>query len=148
MEKSTIDNLNIALTKVLDLREVYKELSKTSHDGLAKKLREFAENTRDESENLTKAISDFGGDVEITEHRTDQNALTWVSRPLPDPNDLKEVIACLIAGERNREKELDEKFSGKDVEREVKNLFMKYKKENEANLVYFQSVQKSLENEP
>lgn len=146
MEQRTIDDLNIALAKILDLREVFKELSRTSHDELADKLREFAENANDESENLTKAISDFGGDVETTEHRTDQNALSWVPRPLPDADDIKEVVECLITGERNREKELGEKFSGKDVEREVKNLFMKYKKENEANLVYFQSVQKSLEN--
>lgn len=147
MEKSTIDDLNSTLTKILDLREVFKELSRTSHKELAKKLGEFSENAKDESENLTKAISDFGGDVETTERRTDQNALSWVPRPLPDANDLKEVMEFLITGERNREKELGEKFSGKDVDREVKNLFMKYKKENEANLVYFQSVQKSLENE-
>jgi hypothetical protein len=147
MEKSTIDDLNSTLTKILDLREVFKELSRTSHKELAKKLGEFSENAKDGSENLTKAISDFGGDVETTERRTDQNALSWVPRPLPDANDLKEVMECLITGERNREKELGEKFSGKDVDREVKNLFMKHKKENEANLVYFQSVQKSLENE-
>lgn len=147
MEKSTIDDLNSTLTKILDLREVFKELSRTSHKELAKKLGEFSENAKDESENLTKAISDFGGDVETTERRTDQNALSWVPRPLPDANDLKEVMEFLITGERNREKELGEKFSGKDVDREVKNLFMKHKKENEANLVYFQSVQKSLENE-
>lgn len=60
MEKSTTDDLNVALTKILDLREVFKELSRTSHDGLAKKRREFAENAKDESENLTNAISDFG----------------------------------------------------------------------------------------
>lgn len=146
MQKSTIDDLNVALTKVLDLREVFKDLSRTSHDGLAKKLEEFVKNAKDEEGNLTNAISDFGGDVESTQHRTDQNVLSWFPRPLPDANDLKGVVECLITGEKNREKELDEKFSGKDVEREVKNLFMKYKKENEANLVYFQSVQKSLEN--
>lgn len=148
MDKSTIDDLNIMLTKILDLREVYNELSRTSHEELSEKLKEFSENLKGESENLIKAISDFGGDVETTERRTDQNALSWVPRPLPEPDDMEEVIACLIEGERNREDELNEKFSGKDAEREIKNLFMKSKKENEANLVYFQSVQQSLENEP
>lgn len=147
MEKSTIDDLNIILTKTLDLREVFQELSQTSHDGLADKLKEFATNTKRQSENLTKAISDFGGDVETSERRTDQESISWVPRPLPDPDDLRAVLGCLIESERKREDELDEKFSGSDVDREVKNLFMKYKMENESNLVYFQSSLKSMEND-
>ncbi|KKL25092.1 hypothetical protein LCGC14_2408800, partial [marine sediment metagenome] len=116
-----------------------------SHKELSEKLKEFAENAKSEAENLTKSISDFGGEVETSERHTDQNAISWVSRPLPNADDVDEVVEFLIKGEKRREEELNEKFSGKDTEREVKNLFMKYKEQNESNLVYLQSVKDSLE---
>ncbi|MGB6151608.1 MAG: hypothetical protein WBG48_06415 [Pricia sp.] len=144
MDNSTIENLNIVLTKTLHLKEGFQELSEMTTGELSDKLKELAKDTNRQSETLMKGISDFGGDVETTERQTDQASINWVSHPLPDANDKRAILECLLNGEKKREDELNTKFSGKDVDREVKNLLMKYKQKNESNLVYFQTALKKL----
>jgi len=144
-----IDGLNMILTKTLDHREAFRELSETStHDATADKLDEFAKVAKKESETLIKAISDMGGDVRTTERHTDQQTIGWVPRPLPDPKDLKAVLECLVKGERNKENDYNDLFCREDIERELKNLLSKHRKEAESDLVYFQSALKSLEQRP
>lgn len=77
--------------------------------------------------------------------RTDRQSIGWISRPLPDSKDLQSLLKCLVKGERNKENDYNNLFASGDIDRELKNLLSKHRKEAEANLVYFQSALKSLE---
>ncbi len=144
MEQGIIDELNMILTKTLDHRVAFQQLSETwAHGATAEKLDEFAKVAKDGSERLIKAISDLGGDVETAERRSDQESIGWVPRPLPDPKDLQGLLQCLVEGERNKEGDYNDLFARDDIDRELKNLLSKHRKEAESNLVYFQSALKS-----
>ncbi len=149
MEQGIIDQLNTILTKTLDHREAFQKFSETAtHDATAEKLHEFADVAKEESERLIKAISDIGGDVDATERQTDKAAIGWVPRPLPDLKDLRDLLECLVEGERNKEEYYNRLFASGDITRELKNLLAKHRKVAESNIVYFTSALKSLEQKP
>ncbi len=141
-----IDELNMILTKTLDQKEAFQEVSdRFNEDEIGGKLDQFAKVVKEESERLIKAISDLGGDVETTERQTDHESIAWVSRPLPDSEDSQALLECLIKAERRKEEDYNKLFASEEIDRELKNHLIKHRKETESNLVFFQSALKSLE---
>jgi len=153
MNKHLIESLNKILTNTLDYKEVLQKLaSSISHRTTADKLDEFAKVCDREAKRLIKLIPDIGGQVESTERQTDQEAVAWVSRPLPDTENMQSILACLIEAERNKENDYNTILGHDSIDRETKNLLTKHRKEAESNLTYFQSAMQALEtkvrNEP
>jgi len=141
MKNNLIDELNKILTNTLDYQEVLQKLAgSVSHQPTQDKMDEFAKVAEDESKTLIMLISDIGGDVESTERQTDQESISWVSRPLPDPDFMQGVLACLVKAERNKEDDYNTILAHEDIGRETKNLLNKHRKEAETNLKYFQSA--------
>lgn len=141
-----IDDLNKILTITLDYKEVLEKLSKSiSHDATKDKLRELAQVKNTESQQLMDIIKQSGGRIESSERVTDQEALYWVSRPLPDPGSMKSVLNKLIDTERNAKEDYGSLLSQKEIESDHEEMLTKMKKEAEANLEYFQSASQSLD---
>ncbi|MBC7000890.1 hypothetical protein [Cytophaga sp. FL35] len=142
MKKNIIDKLNKILINTLDYKEVLGKLaSSITHGATGDKLKELAEVADRESKSLVKIISDIGGNVESTERKTDQESIYWVSRPLPNAQDMQEVLPCLIEAERSKEKDYNEVIGHEDIQRETANQLGKHRKEAEATLRYFQTIE-------
>ncbi len=139
-----VDDLNKILTNMLNYERVLRKLSNSiKHTATREKLKEFADVKNKEAETLMKVIKDMGGQIETNERVTDQEAIDWVSKPLPDPNDMDAVLAKLIKAEQNIIKDYNDLFSQEEIEQDHQNMLEKHKQEAEANLDYFQNARES-----
>ena len=144
MKHNIIQELNRVLGNTLDYKGVLQKLANSISDrSTCDKLKEFAEVADKESENLIRLINDLGGKGSGIGH--EEEDLRWVPRPLPDPNNMQAVLACLIQAERHKEQDYNLIQSHEDMKREDINRLDMHRKEAEANLRYFQSAQASLE---
>jgi len=147
MKNTIIDELNKVLTNTLDYREVLRKLASTiSHNATQEKLKEFSEIAEKEGNRLIKAISDLGGDVESSDRQTDQEAICWITSPLPDTNNMQSVLACLIEAERKKEDDYSAIFAHDDIDRETRNRLDKNQRQTKANILYFQTAMQTSEN--
>lgn len=144
---SPLEEMNKTLTNLLDYREVLANLSASvEHEATKKKLQEFAEVKKNESQSLMKVIKEMGGHIDGNERMTDQEAVYWVPRPLPEAADLKVALAKLIDTEQNAIKEYKHLMAQDEIETQHHDTFEKFQQEAEANLKYFQSAKQSMEN--
>lgn len=144
-----VNELNKILTNTLDYKEVLSKLSQSiSAEATRDKLREFAEVKEEESQNLMKCIKELGGRIESNERMTDQEAVIWVPRPLPDANDMDAVLTKLIAAEENVRDDYDTLLERDEIEVNQSSMLKKHKQEAEANLKYFESARQSIESKP
>ncbi len=139
-----VDELNKILTNTLNYERVLRKLSNSiKHTSTREKLKEFADVKEKEAQTLMKVIKNMGGQIETNERVTDQESIYWVSKPLPDPNDMDAVLAKLINAEQNVIKDYKDLLSQKEIEEEHRKMLEKHKKEAEANLDYFQNARES-----
>ena len=146
MKHNIIEQLNRVLRNTLDYKGVLQKLANSISDKSTRdKLKEFAEVADKESENLIQLIYDLGGKGSSIGQARDQENTGWVPRPLPDPENMQAVLACLIEAERRKEHDYNLIQSHEDMKREDINRLDMHRKEAEANLRYFQSAKASLE---
>lgn len=146
MKKTLVDELNKVLTNTLDYNEVLQKLADAiTHESTQNKLDEFAGVAIKESKRLMQIISDLGGDVQSTGRLTDQEAVYWVSRPMPDSQNMQSVLACLIEAERNKEDDYATILGNDEIDRETRNRLVRHRREAETNLKYFQSAMQTVE---
>jgi len=146
MENNIIDVLNKILTNTLGYKQILQKLSDSiAHPPTSDKLNQLEEITEEESEKLMILISDLGGDVESSERLSDQEAINWVPRPLPDPGDTPSVWASLIKAERNKEDDYTSLLNHPDIDRKTKNSLKTHLKKVESNITHFQSILEGLD---
>ena len=147
MKNSNIAELNIILTNTLEYMEVLQEMAEAiTAKHIKERLKDFAEIAKEESQQLTLIISNKGGDVESTDRLTDQQAIGWAPKPLPNPENIQDVLNYLIKIERKKEDDYNHLRSREDIEREDINRLYKHKKKSEEMLRFYQSELLSLEN--
>lgn len=141
-----IDELNKILTNTLDYKEVLVKLSRSvSHGATQEKLTEFAEVKQEESQNLMKLVKNLGGQVDTNERMTDQESVCWVKRPIPDGNNMEDVLDTLITAEKNIADEYKNLLSRDEIHQEHLETLKKHHQEAKANLQYFESAQASID---
>ena len=144
-----IDELNKILLNTLDYQEVLAKLSRSvPHEATRDRLREFVEVKEKESQNLMNSIKQSGGHIDTNERMTDQEAVYWVPRPLPEANDMKAVLAKLIDTEQNVIDAYENLLGQEKIEKEYGDILKKHRQEAEANLEYFQGAEQSLKKNP
>lgn len=141
MEKNIIDVLNKILTNTLDYKQVLQNLSDSvTHPPTSDKLNQLVEIAEKEIEKLIKIIGELGGDVDSSERLSDQEAINWFPRPLPNTGDNASVWESLIKAERNKEDDYKNLLAHQEIDRETKNTFKGYLKATESNIRDFQSI--------
>lgn len=141
MEKNIIDVLNKILTNTLDYKQVLKNLTDSiTHPTTSDKVNELAEIAEKETKKLIKIISELGGDVDSTERLSDQEAINWFPRPLPNTGDNASVWASLIKAERSKEDDYKSLLAHQEIDRETKNVLKGHLKKTESNIREFQSI--------
>ncbi len=91
-----------------------------------------------------KLVKNLGGQIETNERMTDQEAVNWISRPVPDGNDMKEVLDKLIVAEKNIGKDYKNLLTHREINQENSKIIKKHHQEAEANLQYFQTAKASI----
>ena len=139
-----VDELNKVLTCILDFKQVLTDFSKSaSHDATRNKLKELVESREQESESIMGIIKDLGGQVETNERITDQEAVNWVPRPLPDSDNVSSLLDTLIKAEGNAIEAYEKLLKREKMDEGHRETLSKYKMAAEANLKYFESAQSS-----
>src|SRR5690606_7203422 len=146
MENQLIYELKKILSKTLDYKMVLQDLAgKLEYPEIQGKLQEFAALEKKESKTLIYIIIKIGGDLELIE-QTGQQPIYWVTRPLPDPDDLPAILDSLIGAERNKEQDYHNILAHQSLSEEHKNRLDIHRKQGEECLRYFQSTKMSREN--
>ncbi|MBW8201124.1 hypothetical protein [Flagellimonas abyssi] len=141
MENNIIDVLNKILTNTLDYKQVLQKLADSiTHPPTTDKLNQLEDIAEKETEKLIRIVSDLGGDVESSERLTDQKAIYWFPRPLPDVGDNASVWASLIKAERNKEVDYKSLLEHQEIDRKTKNVLKSHLKKTESNIRDFQSI--------
>lgn len=141
-----LDELNKILTNTMDYKEVLVKLSRSvSHAATQEKLTEFAEVKQEESQNLMKLVKKLGGQVDTNERRTDQESVYWVNRPIPDANNIDDVLDTLIATEKKIADEYNDLLSRDEIPQENLETLKKNHQEAKANLQYFESAKATID---
>jgi len=146
MKSTTIDNLNKILTNTIEFQEVLKDLAKSVYDETTKeKLKELAAIKKKHSEQLIGLISDLGGDVESTGRMTDQEAVSWVQKPLPAGDEMTEILSLLKTAEEKALNDYNELLAQSELNDEMQQTLEVHVQDVKANLKYFTVAKESLE---